>query len=120
MRHFLFFALIIALAVPPLFGNVIVKRQTTDEGRKCTIRGRGAKVIPKSYMFLPRSDAETTPKPFSNDGFLEEGPFDSPQQLINTVGGLVRGVFDAIRRVASTARDVSSPHKVLRPCRQLT
>ena len=34
MRHFLLFTLIIALAVPPLFGNVIVKRQTLDEGEK--------------------------------------------------------------------------------------
>jgi len=82
MRHFLFISLIIALAVPPLFGNVIVKRQAADE------------------------ESET---PFSNDGFLEEGPFNSPQELINTVGGLVRGVFDAFRRVAGTARDVAEP-----------
>ena len=53
------------------------------------------------------SDAETTPKPFENDGFLEEGPL-SPRELINTVGGLVRGVFQAFRRIAGTVRNVSS------------
>lgn len=84
MRNILFLSLIIALAVPPLLGNVIVKRQTIDE------------------------DAETTPRPFSNDGFLEERPLN-PQEFLNTIGGLVRGVFDGIRRVAGTARDVAQP-----------
>ena len=32
MRRLLLFALVVALAVPPLFGNVIVKRQADDEG----------------------------------------------------------------------------------------
>jgi len=83
MRHFLLLTLIVALAVPtPLLGNVIVKRQAEE--------------------------AETTPKPFGNDGFLEEGPL-SPQELINTVGGLVRGVFQAFRRIAGTVRNTAEP-----------
>ena len=48
MRHFLLFTLIIALAVPtPLFGNVIVKRQTADDGRKQGIELR--KMSPMRY-----------------------------------------------------------------------
>lgn len=79
MRHFLLFSLIVALAVPPLFGNVIVKRQADEEPA------------------------------FNNDEFLTTGPFDNPQDLLNTVGGMVRGVFDAFRRLAGTARDVAVP-----------
>ena len=101
MRHFLLLTLIVALAVPtPLFGNVIVKRQT--EG---TNQGNIGPDVTKSYFYM-FSDAETTPRPFGNDGFLEEGPL-SPQELINTVGGLVRGVFQAFRRIAGTVRNVS-------------
>jgi len=82
MRRLLLFALVVALAVPPLFGNVIVKRQADDE--------------------------ESAPA-FANDEFLTTAPFDRPQDLLNTVGGLVRGVFDVVRRLAGTARDVSEP-----------
>ena len=104
MRHFLLLTLIVALAVPtPLLGNVIVKRQA--EGTKQGSQFENNMMsMSDFYMF---SEAETTPKPFGNDGFLEEGPL-SPRELINTVGGLVRGVFQAFRRIAGTVRNVSS------------
>ena len=106
MRHFLLLTLIVALAVPtPLLGNVIVKRQAEGTKQGSQFENRNLISMSDSYMFSEA--AETTPKPFGNDGFLEEGPL-SPQELINTVGGLVRGVFQAFRRIAGTVRNVSS------------
>ena len=108
MRHFLLLTLIVALAVPtPLFGNVIVKRQTEGTKQVSQAKRKHRPDVTKSYFHM-FSDAETTPRPFGNDGFLEEGPL-SPQELINTVGGLVRGVFQAFRRIAGTVRNTAEP-----------